>query len=295
MVRGCYRNFHSGLVLCREEEREAREVSNEDDHELSRRDYRFIFPEFIPDPKPEWRNHLREKLERRDLISRRENIEIPEFYVGSYLAVTVTDENSPNINKLSRFVGICIDRGGAGLRAWFILRNVVEGQGVEFMYEMYNPTLVKIEVLRLERREDEELLYLRDAPHKYSTVPFDMEPEILPEGSAVPIHQTVVPLNPRPWSQKWERYTEFFKGYSLDNPFETPGKVRKQIRWMAEGNVGWQMQTLKYDTMRDYRNTVPVEEQDQIWQEFGEKLEARDKQMRRVATKRAFVRPAKKI
>ena len=46
--------------------------------------------------------------------------------------------------KLSRFVGICIDRGGAGLRAWFILRNVVEGQGVEFMYEMYNPTLVKV-------------------------------------------------------------------------------------------------------------------------------------------------------
>ena len=65
------------------------------------------------------------------------------------------------IFQLSRFVGICIDRGGCGLRAWFILRNVVEGQGVEFMYQMYNPTLVKIEVLRLERRLDEELYYLR--------------------------------------------------------------------------------------------------------------------------------------
>ena len=31
--------------------------------------------------------------------------------------------------------------------------------------------------------------------------------------------------------------------------------------------MGWQLQTLKYDLMRDYRNTVPVEQQDQIWEE----------------------------
>ena len=38
---------------------------------------------------------------------------------------------------------------------------------------------------------------------------------------------------------------------------------------MAEGNTGWQMQTLKFDLMRDYKMTVPVEEQDQIWQEVN--------------------------
>ena len=63
--------------------------------------------------------------------------------------------------QLSRFVGICIDRGGCGLRAWFILRNVVEGQGIEFMYWLYNPTVLKIEVLKLEKRVDDELYYLR--------------------------------------------------------------------------------------------------------------------------------------
>jgi hypothetical protein len=36
---------------------------------------------------------------------------------------------------------------------------------------------------------------------------------------------------------------------------------------MSEGNMGWQLQTLKYDMMRDYRNTIPVEQQDQIWEE----------------------------
>ena len=55
---------------------------NDEDSEegLSRRDYRFIFPEFLPDPKPEWRNDVRERLERRDLINRREQIEMPGIY-----------------------------------------------------------------------------------------------------------------------------------------------------------------------------------------------------------------------
>ena len=53
------------------------------------------------------------------------------------MAVTFSDSCSPHPNKLSRFVGICIDRGGCGLRAWFIVRNIIEGQGVEFMYQMY--------------------------------------------------------------------------------------------------------------------------------------------------------------
>lgn len=44
--------------------------------------YRFMYPEFLPDPKMEWRNSLREKLERMDMIQRRKNIDIPEFYVG---------------------------------------------------------------------------------------------------------------------------------------------------------------------------------------------------------------------
>lgn len=44
-----------------------------------------------------------------------------------------------------------------------------------------------------------------------------------------------------------------------------------------------------------FRATVPEEEQEQIWEEVGERLEDRDKQMRKVAAKRAFVRPVKKL
>jgi len=272
------------------------EIGSETNYEkLSRRDYRFIFPEFLPDPNINFRNSIAEKLQRKDLLARRSQVEIPEFYVGSIMAVTVSDSCSPHPNKLSRFVGICIDRGGTGLRAWLILRNVIEGQGVEFMYNLYSPTVVKIEVLRLERRLDDELYYLRDAPQEYSTVPFDMEPEILPEGSSVPLNKTIVKLNPRPWLRPWEQMQGYILGYELTAAWTTPGKIRRQMRAFAENSLEWHTQTIQYDTMRDYRNTIPAEEQDQIWQEVGDKLEERDKQMRKVAAKRAFVRPVKKL
>lgn len=261
-----------------------------------RRDYRFIFPEFLPDPEPSFRNSLAEKLQRVDMLARREVLEVPEFYVGTVMAVTVSDAASPHPNKLSRFVGICIDRGGTGLRAWFIVRNVVEGQGIEFMYQIYNPTVVKIEVLRLERRLDDELYYLRDAPKEHSTIPFDLEPEILPEGSSVPLNETVVKLNSRPWLRRWDTLQAYLDGFQLpDDAFSTPGKVRRMERNFAEGTTHWKQQTLDYDLMRDYRNTVPEEEQAVIWEEVGDRLEERDKQMRKVAAKRAFVRPVKKL
>lgn len=47
---------------------------------------------------------------------------------------------------------------------------------------MYDPTLSKIEVLRLQKRLDDELLYLRDALPEYSTFDPNMEAEIHPEG-----------------------------------------------------------------------------------------------------------------
>lgn len=46
-------------------------------------EFRFIYPEFLPDPSIERRNKLREKLERMDMLQRRSIVEIPEFYTGT--------------------------------------------------------------------------------------------------------------------------------------------------------------------------------------------------------------------
>ncbi len=60
---------------------------------IRRRELRHAYPEFLPDPNPDYRNPLREKLERADMLKRREMIDLPEFYVGSIVAVTVADPN----------------------------------------------------------------------------------------------------------------------------------------------------------------------------------------------------------
>lgn len=63
------------------------------------------------------------------------------------------------------------------------------------VYDLYDPKLQKIEVLRLEKRLDDDLQYLRDAEPEYSTFPFDMEMEFLPEGAPVPVNPLQVPYS----------------------------------------------------------------------------------------------------
>lgn len=263
---------------------------------MTRRDYRFIFPEFLPDPDRSRRNLIREKMERKDMLRRRNQVELPEFYVGSIIAVTTADPNATTPGKTSRFNGIVIDRGGTGLRAWCIVRNCIDGQGIELLYQLYSPVITKLEVLRLEKRLDEELLYLRDAPLEFSTFPMDMEAEILPEGTPVPVNPIIVPLKERPWHKRWERFTDRLKGFSLKyGPgYVSDGKIKAMQDWKSYMNQGWQMEVNKYDLMRNYHHSIPVEEQDAIWEEVGDALEERDKTMRKVAAKRAFSKPSKR-
>ncbi|XP_067614615.1 large ribosomal subunit protein bL19m [Eurosta solidaginis] len=243
--------------------------------------YRFIYPEFLPDPKVEWRNTVREKLERMDMLDRRTKIDIPEFYVGSILAVTSSDPHAAG--KVSRFVGICIHRDRCGLRARFILRNVIDHQGVEVRYEMYDPTIHKIEVLRLEKRLDDHLLYLRDALPEYSTIDLNMEPEYLEEGAEIPINDIKVILRPRPWLERWER--QDLQGVANVQQYITD----KQRRQALAHEKPWE----KYDIMKQYRGTIPEEEQKEIFAEVYSQLHQLEIQRKRNKRKRSFVKPNK--
>ncbi|XP_071641497.1 large ribosomal subunit protein bL19m [Temnothorax longispinosus] len=241
--------------------------------------YRFIYPEFLPDPDPKYRNTLREKLERMDMLARRTHIAIPEFYVGSILAVTYSEPHAPG--KVNKFVGICIERAGWGLRATCLLRNVVDHQGIEVLYELYDPAIQKIECLKLEKRLDPHLRYLRDAPAEYSTFPFDMEPEYLPDGAPIPVNEIKVELNPRPWLEKWER--QELKGITELELNE------KRIRKAKAAEKPWE----KYDLMKRYRETIPEEDQNEIFNEVYTKLHEMEVTRRRQKHKRAFTRPKK--
>ena len=217
---------------------------------------RHKFPEFLPPDDPRYRHPVLHRIERRDMLLRREHIEIPEFYVGSILAVVISDPNAPG--KTSRFVGICISRDGNGTRASFTLRNYIEHEGVEIRYDMYNPTIRSIEVLRLEKRLDDHLLYLRDADPEFSTFPFDMEVEPHPAGQPVPVNPLKVRMKPWPWTQAWEvEYPHILGIEKLENVPDCYYHRSRKSHVRSE----------KYDLMLDYRMHIPEEDQLPIWRE----------------------------
>lgn len=183
------------------------------------------------------------------MIRRRKTLNIPEFYVGSILAVTMAD---PNANgKTNRFVGICIQRGGRGLGATFVLRNIINNQGIEICYELYSPRIQKIEVLKLEKRLDDNLMYLRDALPEYSTVDPEMKPVPFSPTGEVPVNPIKVRMRPKPWSKRWERPKFNIQGIRFDlsmTPAQIEGAQRHAQPW------------LEYDMLKEYDTTKLEEE-----------------------------------
>jgi len=229
----------------------------------------FTVPELVPTTYWGHRDSVREALERVDLAKRRAILKIPEFYVGSLMSVTVADELSPT--KQTKFVGICITKAEPGLRHRFTLRNVIDDQGLEIMYELYNPMIRDITVLKLEKRLDDELIYLRDAPDEYSTVPFDMKPIPRAAHEPVPINEIKVKLKhkttKRDWSQKWERTN--FKGIDESSIMSCLSEEERAQRIEPVRNRMWE----KYDLALQYRNSVSREETDAIYKEMTARLD----------------------
>ncbi|KAM7367807.1 hypothetical protein PAMP_014082 [Pampus punctatissimus] len=208
---------------------------------------RHLSPEFIP---PRQRTDpVKFSIERKDMIRRRNVINIPEFYVGSILAVTMADPNASG--KTNRFVGICIQRGGKGLGATFVLRNIINTQGVEICYELYNPRIQNIQVLKLEKRLDDNLMYLRDALSEYSTVDLDMKPVPISPTEEVPVNDIKVKMRPKPWSKRWERPKFNIQGIRFDLCL-TPKKMEHAQKWAEP----WQ----EYDMLKEY-DTSKLEKQ----------------------------------
>jgi len=200
------------------------------------------YPDFLQSPVWNRRVALKEELERADMLERRMNIDIPEFYVGSIMAVTSSDANLGG--KEHRFLGICIRRERVGLLHHFVLRNVVDGLGVEILYEMYNPTILKIETVKLEKRLDDDLSYLIDALPEYSTFDFNLEPVAHPAGTPIPVNPLKVKLRRAPWHRRWELYD--MKGIEDSWSQATPWYKRKLRRTKVNDFE-------RYDLIKQYR------------------------------------------
>ena len=153
--------------------------------------------------------------------------------------------------------------------------------GVEVMYELYNPTIQKIETIKLEKRLDDNLEYLQDAPPEYSTFDFNLEPISHPVGTPVPVNELKVPLRPPPWRRRWE--VGGYKGIADAWTLATPWYKRKLVVTRFLDND-------KYDLIRDFRaNPATREHEDAVQREISA-FEAQ--RQREGATKRRILRSA---
>ncbi|PAV60621.1 hypothetical protein WR25_04565 [Diploscapter pachys] len=201
-----------------------------------------IYPDFLESVVWSRRDPDFDELEKHEMMERRMHLDVPEFYVGSIVAVTTSE---PSLgSKDHRFVGICIRRMKHGMQHNFTLRNVIEGIGVEVMYDLYNPTIKKIETLKLEKRLDDELSYLIDALPEYSTFDFNMEPHSHPAGTPVPINPLKVKMKPPPWSRRWDQL----------GPKGVEDVWTQQTAWFKRKfHKSWNTDFEKYDIIADYR------------------------------------------
>ncbi|CAK9294547.1 unnamed protein product [Gordionus sp. m RMFG-2023] len=221
------------------------------------KEYRFIYPEFLPNNN-DWtkRNKLCEMLERKDMIKRRMKMVIPEFYVGTIMSVTVADPYAED--KINKFMGVCILRGEHGMRHFFILRNIIDNLGVEVSYEMYNPTILSIDIIKLEKRLDDHLLYLRDALPEYSTFDVNMPKVFHSANDPVPVNPLKVTFKPKPWEKRWERCD--LRGVQDYASLLSEKDVKRKKKYATP----WE----KFDIMKEYRAAIPKEEQEKIFEEI---------------------------
>lgn len=141
-----------------------------------------------------------------------------------------------HVGKL-KFAGRCLLKHGFGTDASFILRNVLENEGVEIEFPLYSPLIHQIEVLRLERWLDDDLRYLRDAPREYCRVHIDMIAEPAPPKTEKlePFMGKVRMLNPAFWTttynRKWPRPQNiYFEEWALEED------LAEENQWMDNFN-----------------------------------------------------------
>ena len=80
-----------------------------------------------------------------------EKKDIPEFWPGDDVSVHFKIKEGEK-ERVQIFTGTCIGRKGRGLRETFTVRKISYGEGVEKVFPLYSPNIVKIEVVKTRER-----------------------------------------------------------------------------------------------------------------------------------------------
>ena len=94
---------------------------------------------------------------------------VPDFAPGDTLRVNVKVVEGDR-SRVQAFEGLCIARSSAGINSAFTVRKISYGEGVERVFPLYSPNLVKIEVVRRGDVRRAKLYYLRGLTGKRARI-----------------------------------------------------------------------------------------------------------------------------
>ena len=94
---------------------------------------------------------------------------VPDFAPGDTLRVNVKVVEGDR-SRVQDFEGLCIARSSAGINSAFTVRKISYGEGVERVFPLYSPNLVKIEVVRRGDVRRAKLYYLRGLTGKRARI-----------------------------------------------------------------------------------------------------------------------------
>lgn len=87
--------------------------------------------------------------------------ETPEFNIGDTVDVHTRILEGEK-ERIQIFNGVVIARSGSGTREMFVVRRIVQGEGVERKFPLHSPRIAKIEVKRSGVVRRAKLYFLRD-------------------------------------------------------------------------------------------------------------------------------------
>ncbi|MGC4002715.1 MAG: 50S ribosomal protein L19 [Pirellulales bacterium] len=85
----------------------------------------------------------------------------PKFAVGDTVDVHTRILEGEK-ERIQIFSGVVIAKSGAGTREMFVVRRIVQGEGVERKFPIHSPRIAKVEVKRSGVVRRAKLYYLRD-------------------------------------------------------------------------------------------------------------------------------------
>src|SRR5215468_4801228 len=86
---------------------------------------------------------------------------VPKFEIGDTVDVHVRILEGDK-ERIQVYNGVVIARSGSGTREMFVVRRIVQGEGVERKFPLHSPKIAKIEVKRSGVVRRAKLYFLRD-------------------------------------------------------------------------------------------------------------------------------------